>query len=143
MEERLIVLASAKNDRIVLEDAMNDEPENEEEMDDDARFLAKYGDLIDSLIDTDVSTKESFNYMEMAEDAEVFSAMDIERVASDLFATRLRYALSVIAMNVISSISKPRLNWKSSMKGIRAARAKLDVMISLMECMNDQAEGDE
>jgi len=122
---------------------MRDDTENEEEMDDDAKFLAKYADLVDSLIDTDVSTKESFNYMEMAEDAEVFSAMDIERVTSDLFATRLRYALSIIAINVISSISRPRANWKTSMKGLRAARAKLDVMISLMECMDDRAEGEE
>ena len=119
---------------------MDDEPENDEEFDDDARFIQKYGELIDSLIDTDFSTKESFEFIQRAEACDIFSAMDVERISNDLFATRIRYALAIIAMNVISSISKPRKNWASSMKGVKSARAKLDVMISLMECMDDHDE---
>lgn len=101
-------------------------------------FLAKYSELIDDLVGTDVNTKETFDFLEMAEDAEPFSAMDIERISGDLFATRIRYSLALIALRVIGCLTKPRDTWKKSMRDVRNARARVEIMYQLMETLDEQ-----
>lgn len=106
-------------------------------------FLAKYAELIDDLVGTDVNTKESFEFLDMAENAEPFSAMDIERISGDLFATRIRYSLALIALRVIGCLTRPRDTWKKSLKDIRNARARVEVMYQLMESLDEQISGED
>lgn len=113
-----------------------DEPENEGQEND--LFIQKYAEFIDDLVGTDVNTKESFEFLDMAENAEALSAMDTERVAGDLFATRIRYCLALIALRVIGCLTKPRDTWKKSMKDVRTARARIEIMYQLMESLDEQ-----
>lgn len=107
-------------------------------------FLQKYGELIDELIGGDVSTEETFQFSTAADEGEVFSAMDIERIVSDLFSIRIRYALALIALGAIQTLTKPREKWRRSMRDVKNAEIKLKVMFQLMESLNEQRkEGDD
>jgi hypothetical protein len=106
-------------------------------------FLEKYGELIDELIGGDVSTEETFRFSEAADDGEMFSAMDIERIVGDLFSIRIRYALALIALGAIQTLTKPREKWRKSMRDVKNAEIKLKVMFQLMESLNERKEDDE
>lgn len=105
----------------------DDEPDEESDA-----FIAKYSGLIDDLIGSDVSTEEAFRYSEMADQGEVFSPLDIERIVSDLFAIRIRYSLALIALNAINCLTKPHDKWRRSMKSVKSAKLKLEVMLRMM-----------
>ena len=106
-------------------------------------FLQKYGELIDELIGGDVSTEETFQFSTAADEGEVFSAMDIERIVSDLFSIRIRYALALIALGAIQTLTKPREKWRRSMRDVKNAEIKLKVMFQLMESLNEQRKEDD
>lgn len=106
-------------------------------------FLQKYGELIDELIGGDVSTEETFQFSTAADEGEVFSAMDIERIVSDLFSIRIRYALALIALGAIQTLTKPRQKWRRSMRDVKNAEIKLKVMFQLMESLNEQRKEDD
>lgn len=106
-------------------------------------FLQKYGELIDELIGGDVSTEETFQFSTAADEGEIFSAMDIERIVSDLFSIRIRYALALIALGAIQTLTKPREKWRRSMRDVKNAEIKLKVMFQLMESLNEQRKEDD
>lgn len=118
----------------------NDEKNNDDDRDEDDIFLDQWARVIDEMVSTDVSTRESLSFANAAEYADPIGPLDAERITTDLFAIRIRFAIAVIAMNVISGIARPRKTWAMSLRGMKSAHDKLSTLISLMESMRNEEE---
>lgn len=107
---------------------------------DGSEFVDRFGKVIDDLVDTDVNTREIFAFVTAADEGEQFSVLDTERIVSDLFGLRLRFAMATIAMRAANNLIRPKSSWKNSMKDVRSCITKAKALLSLMGAIDDEQE---
>lgn len=118
-----------------------DDKENADES--NSAFVDKFGKLIDELTATDVNTRETFDFIDQADEGEPFSVMNIERIVGDLFGLRLRFAMAMIAMRAANNLIRPKSSWENGIKDVKSAVKKIRVLLSIMEALEDENEDDE
>lgn len=120
---------------------MDDSKDDDDE--DSSAFIGKFSELIDNLTSTDVNTKETFDFVEAADEGEPFSVMSIERIVGDLFALRLRFAMAMIAMRAANNLIRPKSSWENGIKDAKSAIKKIKILLSIMEALDDGDEEDD
>jgi len=106
-------------------------------------FVDKFGKLIDDLTATDVNTRETFDFIDQADEGEPFSVMNIERIVGDLFGLRLRFAMAMIAMRAANNLIRPKSSWENGIKDVKSASKKIRVLLSIMEALEDESDEDD
>lgn len=118
-----------------------DSKENDDE--NNSAFVEKFGKLIDDLTATDVNTRETFDFIDAADEGEPFSVLAIERIVGDLFGLRLRFAMAMIAMRAANNLVRPKTSWENGIKDVKASAKKIRILLSIMEALEDESENDE
>lgn len=119
---------------------MDDSKEDDES---NSAFVDKFGKLIDDLNATDVNTRETFDFIDAADEGEPFSVMNIERIVGDLFGLRLRFAMAMIAMRAANNLIRPKSSWENGIKDVKSASKKIRVLLSIMEALEDESDEDD
>ena len=120
---------------------MDDSKEEDDES--NSAFVDKFGKLIDDLNATDVNTRETFDFIDAADEGEPFSVMNIERIVGDLFGLRLRFAMAMIAMRAANNLIRPKSSWENGIKDVKSASKKIRVLLSIMEALEDESDEDD
>lgn len=120
---------------------MDDSKEEDDES--NSAFVDKFGKLIDDLNATDVNTRETFDFIDAADEGEPFSVMNIERIVGDLFGLRLRFAMAMIAMRAANNLIRPKSSWENGIKDVKSASKKIKVLLSIMEALEDESDEDD
>lgn len=120
---------------------MDDSKEEDDES--NSAFVDKFGKLIDDLNATDVNTRETFDFIDSADEGEPFSVMNIERIVGDLFGLRLRFAMAMIAMRAANNLIRPKSSWENGIKDVKSASKKIRVLLSIMEALEDESDEDD
>lgn len=120
---------------------MDDSKEEDDES--NSAFVDKFGKLIDDLNATDVNTRETFDFIDQADEGEPFSVMNIERIVGDLFGLRLRFAMAMIAMRAANNLIRPKSSWENGIKDVKSASKKIRVLLSIMEALEDESDEDD
>ena len=117
--------------------------DSKEEDESNSAFVDKFGKLIDDLNATDVNTRETFDFIDAADEGEPFSVMNIERIVGDLFGLRLRFAMAMIAMRAANNLIRPKSSWENGIKDVKSASKKIRVLLSIMEALEDESDEDD
>lgn len=120
---------------------MDDSKEEDDES--NSAFVDKFGKLIDDLNATDVNTRETFDFIDAADEGEPFSVMNIERIVGDLFGLRLRFAMAMIAMRAANNLIRPKSSWENGIKDVKSASKKIRFLLSIMEALEDESDEDD
>jgi hypothetical protein len=120
---------------------MDDKHEDADE--NNSAFVDKFGKLIDDLNATDVNTRETFDFIDAADEGEPFSVMNIERIVGDLFGLRLRFAMAMIAMRAANNLIRPKTSWDNGVKDVKSSAKKIRILLSIMESLEDDDEEDD
>lgn len=120
---------------------MDDSKEEDDES--NSALVDKFGKLIDDLNATDVNTRETFDFIDAADEGEPFSVMNIERIVGDLFGLRLRFAMAMIAMRAANNLIRPKSSWENGIKDVKSASKKIRVLLSIMEALEDESDEDD
>lgn len=120
---------------------MDDSKDEDDES--NSAFVDKFGKLIDDLNATDVNTRETFDFIDAADEGEPFSVMNIERIVGDLFGLRLRFAMAMIAMRAANNLIRPKSSWENGIKDVKSASKKIRVLLSIMEALEDESDEDD
>jgi len=90
-----------------------------------------------------VNTRETFDFIDQADEGEPFSVMNIERIVGDLFGLRLRFAMAMIAMRAANNLIRPKSSWENGIKDVKSASKKIRVLLSIMEALEDESDEDD
>ena len=115
----------------------------EEDDENNSLFSLQFGKLIDELTATDVNTRETFDFVDQADEGEPFSVMNIERIVGDLFGLRLRFAMAMIAMRAANNLIRPKSSWENGIKDVKSASKKIKILLSIMEALEDESDEDD